>query len=264
MYKGQKSVRGGIEDFLCPFTDMYLTCGPNESQTHMGIMAYDVRGVEKGVRYPYYAPVTSKCIKTYPQSGQVMWQSVYDVRCSNGYIGKVTYMTVHDDSMNAYHGLVVPQGNQLGNMGNMGNSSGVHCHIECSQSGDTSWFKNRYGNYMFNNEVDPENVWFMDNTNILNGIGAWKYLKDVPVSDAKFINLPPEIEERYIYDVNTKKRLDYTLKPKKFGGLTYQILEFVDNKYYAKIQTHDYGEVLVRITDKTPITNIPTYEHGNY
>ena len=24
MYKGQKSIRAGIEDFLCPFTDMYI------------------------------------------------------------------------------------------------------------------------------------------------------------------------------------------------------------------------------------------------
>ena len=183
MYKGQKSIRGGIEDFMCPFTDFYLTCGPNESKYHMGIMAIDVRGAERGVCYPYYAPVTSKCIRTYPESGQVMWQSVNDVRCSNGYVGKVTYMTVHDDTMDAYPGLVVPQGNQLGNMGTKGNADGVHCHIECSQSDDTSWFKNGYGNYMFNHEVDPEDVFFMDNTNIINGLGAWKYLKDVPVGE---------------------------------------------------------------------------------
>lgn len=264
MFKGQKSVRGGIEDFLCPFTDFYLTCGPNESKYHMGIMAIDVRGAESGVRYPYYAPVTSKCIRTYPESGQVMWQSVNDVRCSNGYVGKVTYMTVHDDTMDAYKNLIVPQGNQLGNMGTKGNASGVHCHIECSQSDDTSWFKNSYGNYMFNYEVDPEDVFFMDNTNIINGIGNWKYLSNVPVSDAKFINLPPSIEERNIYDVNTKNKLDYSLKPAKFGGLTYQVLEFIDDRYYAKIQTNDYGEVLVRVTDKTPITDTPQYEHGNY
>lgn len=262
MYKGQKSVRGGIEDFLCPFTDMYLTCGPNESQTHMGIMAYDVRGAEKGVRYPYYVPATVKCIRTYPESGQVMWQTVNNVRCSNGYIGKVTFMTVHDDTMNAYPGMILPQGDgQLGNMGNKGNSSGVHCHIECSQSADTTWFKNRYGNYMFNNEVDPEDVWFMDNTNILNGIGAWKYLKDVPVSDDKFINIPPSIEERNIYKVDTKEQFA-TIKPAKFGGLTYKI--YNRNGEFAEIETCDYGRCLVKVTDMTPITDSPKYEHGNY
>ena len=184
MYKGQKSVRNSIEDFMCPFTDFYLTCGPNESKYHMGTMAIDVRGAETGVRYAYYSPATVKCIRTYPESGQVMWQTVNNVRCSNGYIGKVTFMTVHDDTMDAYPGLVVPQGNQLGNMGTKGNAFGVHCHIECSQSADTSWIKNGYGNWCFRTEVDPEDVFFMDNTNILNGIGNWKYLKDVPVGEA--------------------------------------------------------------------------------
>lgn len=184
MRKGQKSVRAGIEDFLCPFTDFYLTCGPNESEFHMGTMAIDVRGANVGVRYPYYAPADVKCIKTYPSTGQAMWQTINNVRCSNGYIGKVTFMTVHDDTFDAYPGLVVPQGNQLGNMGTRGNATGVHCHIECSQSADTSWVKNKYDNWCFKTEVDPEDVFFMDWTNILNGIGNWKYIKDVPAGEA--------------------------------------------------------------------------------
>ena len=179
MYKGQKSIRNGIEDFLCPFTDMYMTCGPNESKFHMGTMAIDVRGEEPGVCYAYYAPATVKCIRTYPESGQVMWQTIDRVRCSNGYIGKVTFMTCHDNTMDAVPNLVVPQGMQLGNMGTKGNATGVHCHIECSQSDSTNWTRNYFGNYCFDSEVDPENVFFMDETNILNGIGAWKYLKDV-------------------------------------------------------------------------------------
>lgn len=80
----------------------------------------------------------------------------------------------------------------------------------------------------------------------------------------KYINLPPSIEERNIYNKDTKQRLDKTLKPKKFGGLSYKVYSFVDNKYYAEIQTVDYGRVLVRVTDMTPITNAPEYSHGNY
>lgn len=185
MLKGQTSVIDGIESFLCPFTDVFITQGPNESYSHKGIMAWDVRGTKAGIKYPYYAPATSKCIKTYPDSGQVMWQTVNNVRCSNGYIGKVTYMTCHDDTMDAKPGQIVNQGSQLGNMGKKGNATGVHCHIEFSQSADTTWKKNSYGNYMFNNEVDPENVCFMDNTNIISGSGNWKYLKDVPVDEPK-------------------------------------------------------------------------------
>lgn len=195
MKKGQKSVRGGIEDFLCPFTDLFITQGPNESYSHKGIMAWDVRGAKAGVKSPYYAGATSKCIKTYPESGQVMWQTTGKVRCPNGYIGIVTYMTCHDDSMDAKPGLVVPQGNQLGNMGKKGNATGVHCHIEFTQSSDTTWKKNSHGNYMFNNEVDPEDIFFMDSTNILNGVGNWRYLKDVPVDEPKKEEPKPVVDE---------------------------------------------------------------------
>ena len=70
------------------------------------------------------------------------------------------------------------------------------------------------------------------------------------------------------YIVNRKKLFSkknkQTLKVKKFGGLTYKILSFVDDGYYAEIQTVDFGKVLVRVTDATPITNVPMYEHGNY
>ena len=73
MIKGQKSVRGGIEDFLCPFTDMYITQGSMTNGSHKGIYANDVRGIQPGVRYPYYAPCTCKCVKIYPSSGQAMY-----------------------------------------------------------------------------------------------------------------------------------------------------------------------------------------------
>ena len=182
MYKGQKSIRGGIEDFLCPFTDMYITQGSNGSFSHKGIFANDVRGKVAGIRYPYYSPCTVKCLKTYPESGQVMWQSLKKVRFSNGRIDYATFMTAHDDSMNATIGQIVAQGEQLGNMGSKGNTTGVHCHIEVSQSKDTSWTKNSYGYYHFNNEYDLDDCYFTDYTNIIYGMGGnWKTTGEVPV-----------------------------------------------------------------------------------
>lgn len=261
MIKGQKSVRGNIEDFLCPFTDMYITQGSNMKPSHMGIMANDVRGLQSGIRYSYYAPCTCKCLKTYSESGQVMWQSVNKVRFANGRIDYATFMTVHDDTMDAYAGLVVQQGNQLGNMGTKGNATGVHCHIEISQSADTSWTKNSYGVWHFNNEYDLDDCYFVNNTNILNGMGGnWKTTNDVPVSLDKFINIPEWIEERNIYDSN--KNQFATIKPAKFGGLSYKVFN-IDGEF-AEIETYDYGRCYVKITDSTTITDSPTYDHGNY
>ena len=55
-------------------------------------------------------------------------------------------------------------------------------HSKISQSADTSWFQNKYGNYMFNNEYDTDDCYFVDNTNIINGMGGnWRTTNDVPV-----------------------------------------------------------------------------------
>ena len=62
MIKYQTSRRAGIQDFLCPFTDMYITQGANGAFSHKGTMANDVRGRDVGVRYPYYAPCDVKCM----------------------------------------------------------------------------------------------------------------------------------------------------------------------------------------------------------
>ena len=210
MYKGQTSVRGGIEDFLCPFTDMYITQGSHMYPTHMGIMANDVRGSEPGITYPYYAPCTVRCMKVYSESGQSMWQSVNNVRCANGYIGKVTFMIAHDDTQDCYVGQVVKQGIQLGNMGTKGYATGVHCHIQTEQGDDISWYKNSYGVYQFNNEVDLDDMYFVDNTNIINGMGGnWKVTSDVPVGEevdqilhvGSYVEIPGRFE---VIDVNTK------------------------------------------------------------
>lgn len=211
MKKGQKSVRGGIEDFLCPFTDMYITQGSGGSFSHKGTMANDVRGTQSGVKYPYYAPCTCKCVKAYPESGQAMWQSTNKVRFANGRIDYATFMTAHDDSFDAnkYIGVTIPQGNKIGNMGKKGNATGVHCHIEISQSKTTSWSKNKYGIYCFPNEYDTDACYFMDGTNIINGMGgSWKYLKDVPVEEPKKEEPKPVVDEDKVKIAELQKRID--------------------------------------------------------
>lgn len=184
MIKGEKSVRGGIEDFLCPFESMYITQGSNGSYSHQGIMANDVRGDNVGERYPYYAPCSIECKRIYPDSGQSMWKSINKVRFANGRIDYATIMIAHDNSQDCYVGKIVEQGNQLGNMGDKGNATGVHCHIQISQSDDESWYKNEYGVYQFNNEYDLDDCYFVDNTRILNGMGGnWKITSDVKVDE---------------------------------------------------------------------------------
>ena len=263
MQKGQKSVRGGIQDFLCPFTDMYITQGSGGSYSHAGTMANDVRGLEPGVRYPYYAPCDCKLIWRDLSTGEGMWQSIDKVRFANGNIDYATFITVHDNTFDAVVGQIVAQGEQLGNMGDKGNATGVHCHIEIAQHNYSiaNWHQNQYGIWTFPNETDTDDCYFVDNTNIIYGMGgSWKTTNDVPVASNKYINIPEWIEERNIYDMN--KNQFATIKPAKFGGLSYKVYS-IDGEF-AEIETVDYGRCYVKITDSTPITDAPQYEHGNY
>ena len=276
MKKGQKSKRNGIEDFLCPFTDMYITQGSNSRPSHMGIMANDVRGKQAGVRYPYYAPCTCKCLRTYPSSGQAMWQSTAKVRFANGRVDYATFMTVHDNTFDAKVGMVVPQGNQLGNMGTKGNATGVHCHIEVSQSANTSWTKNKYGVWHFQNEYDLDDCYFVDNTNILNGMGGhWRKTSQVPVAKPtpantkNYVNLPANVDKWNVYKLSAtpvKKNAIGSLNPKKYGGLSYYVYRYLDNKATAEIQTSKYGRVKIYIKGTPAKITIDkhTYNKGSF
>ena len=191
MKKNQTSIRNGIQDFLCPFTDMNITQGSNYG-THTGTMANDVASGTEGYKAPYYAPCDCKLIWSDPTNGQGMWQSLNKVRFANGNIAYATFVTAHDNTFDAVVGQVVKQGQQLGNMGdkagNGGKTTGVHCHIEIAQNKYTisNWQKNSQGIYCFPKEYDTDACYFMDGTNILEGMGgSWKYLKDVPVDEPK-------------------------------------------------------------------------------
>ena len=184
MRKNDKSVRGGIEDFLCPFEDMYITQGSNGKYSHRGTMANDVRGKEVGKRYLIYAPCDIVCLKLYPSSGQAMFQSKRKVRFANGRIDYATFMVAHDNTMDCYVGQEFKQGESFFQMGDKGFATGIHTHIQISQSSDIAWYKNEYGIYKFHNEYDTDDCYFVDNTNILNGMGGnWKLTKDVPVEE---------------------------------------------------------------------------------
>ena len=85
----------------------------------------------------------------------------------------------------------------------------------------------------------------------------------IQLDDIKlYVNIPSWIEERNIYDLN--KRKIGTLKPKKFGGLTYFLYDIIteDTDCYGVIETRDFGKCLVMITLATTLTNKPMYEKG--
>ena len=232
MKKGDKSRRGGIQDFLAPFESMYITQGSNMG-THRGTMANDVRGAYPGVKYPYFAPCDCKLIWYDKSNGQGMWQSTEKVRFSNGNISWATFVTAHDESFDADKtmGKTIPQGHQLGNMGAKHNGStqatGVHCHIEIAQHKYTirDWKKNEYGIYCFPDETDTDGCYFVDNTNIIYGMGGdWKYLSQVPVVEEKdqILEKGSKVKFDGVFKVDIIKRGTNLFGNTKLTGVSYR------------------------------------------
>lgn len=185
MKKGQKSKTGNYENVLCPFTYMNMTQDANGKFSHQGSTALDLIGSKSGKREAYYAPVKVKCVNVDKKYAFVWWQSVNKVRYADQTIDYVTFMCGHDDSINAYKGMILEQGIQLGNMGKGGNATGVHCHIEVGRGKQTTWKKNKQGVWCIPKAVKFENVFFMDNTTIKNCKKSWKYLKSIPKEKPK-------------------------------------------------------------------------------
>lgn len=254
MYKGQKSVRGGIQDFLCPFTDMYITQGSNMG-THRGTMANDVRGSYAGVKYPYYAPCDCKLIWRDVSNGQGMWQSLEKVRFANGNIDYATFVTAHDETFDAQIGQVVRQGEQLGNMGSKAGggaiSTGVHCHIEIAQHkyDISNWKKNGYGIYCFPNETDTDDCYFVDNTNIIYGMGGnWKYLSQIPVNNQgeladQILHVGSKVRFDGVFKADIIKRGTNWFGNTKLTGVSYNTYYNERAKDYHWIPLDDWKEV---------------------
>lgn len=183
MKKGQKSVMANYQNILCPFTYMYVTQNANGNFSHQKSTALDIRGEKVGVKYSYYAPVKVKCVNIDKTYAFVWWQSVNKVRFADGTIDYATFLCGHDESINAYKGMIIDQGVQMGNMGKGGNATGVHCHIEVGRGKQMTWKKNTQGVWCIPNQVNFEKVFFMDNTIIKNCNKNWKYIKDIKLTN---------------------------------------------------------------------------------
>lgn len=173
----------GYEYFMCPFTKMYISQGSRQ-WSHSGVMANDVTNGD-GYKAAYYAPCSCRCEAVYPKSGQAVWVSTNKVHFANGSINYAVFVTAHDDSFNAYVGMTIPQGSQIGNMGVKGIGTGVHCHFQVGVGYPNTWgiVKGyftldgiRYPVYGFQYEpYDLDDCYFVNDTVILNGAGGnWK------------------------------------------------------------------------------------------
>lgn len=86
------------------------------------------------------------------------------------------------------------------------------------------------------------------NGKYIRGYAVPKYLVKTVTPKKEYLNLHPTSANRTVY--NTKYVKVGTLNPKKYKGLSYEILGYSKDKRYVKIKTSYYGNVLICIDKK--------------
>ncbi len=146
-------------------------------------------------RSEFLAPFDLIVKRIYTAGTNSVWlQSKDKVKLANGKESFVTVMVLHvvDADLKKYKvGQIVKQGTVMFKEGNDGAPKGYHFHIECaacefSKLGNNGWKKNSKGAWVIsNNQIAPEEVFFIDKsiTKIKESKGL--KFKDLPVEESK-------------------------------------------------------------------------------
>lgn len=260
-----------MEKAVLNVKELKVTQGMNGSYSHKGDLAIDIGSACSYLK----APFTGKVKRIYANCNGVWLESIDKVKYADGTEDYMTVMTLHDnDVSNLKVGQIVKQGQIYYQPGTKGKVTGSHIHIAVGKGKFTGngWTKNSYGNWCINKQYDITKALFV-HTDVkqTSPMYDWKETSDYLYNNTKYLNLEPSVTAWTTYKTNKYYQpLRLTdvagkVKPKKFGGLTYKILEDMGN-YHFKIRTDSYGIVYISGNPRydCTITDKPLYENGNY
>ena len=192
MKADQKLEKDGHEVCLFPMETMNITQWSSPSEySHCCGHPFD-NAISGQVSVPVYAPFSCHLVHTYPSGNTRVYQSDNEVWTPSG-LKKVVVSFTHDP--NPPTETRYKQGDLIYHTGTAGMATGDHCHIDQSftlNAGLVSYgIVCSYGNecYALSGSELPNNVFYVNDTNILNGYGQqWKTFDggDVPTPEPTY------------------------------------------------------------------------------
>lgn len=192
MKAGQKLVHDGHEVCLFPMETMNITQWSSPSSySHCCGHPFD-NAISGQVSVPVYAPFSCHLVHTYPSGNTRVYQSDNEVWTPIG-LKNVTVSFTHDP--NSPTETRYKQGDLIYHTGTAGMATGDHVHIDQSftiGAGLVSYgIVCSYGNecYALSGSELPNNVFYVNDTNIVNGYGKeWKTFDggDVPTPEPTY------------------------------------------------------------------------------
>lgn len=149
-----------------------ISQGADGNFSHKGDKAIDITGVKN-----FKAPFTGTIKKILSNDNEVWLESHEKVLYADGTIDYMTILTLHDnDISNLYVGKVIKQGEVYYSEGTKGNATGDHIHLAVGKGKfeGSGWFKNSYGYWCINNQIDVyKGLFLYDKVKVVNGLYNW-------------------------------------------------------------------------------------------
>lgn len=147
--------------------------------SHKGDDALDLVGKDSGID-SLKAPFTGIVKRIYESANAVWLESIDKVKYADGTVDYMTVLTMHDnDVSNLKVGDVVKQGTVYYDEGTRGYATGNHIHLAVGKGKFTGngWYKNEYGYWCINNQIDVyKGLFLLDTTNVINS-GGYNWVK---------------------------------------------------------------------------------------
>ena len=188
MIAGQTMKRGNTEVCLFPLSYMYITQGEGGSYSHQGILAMDFVG--ETTEFPYYAPVSCKCVATLADNNERIFTSLEPVYLPDGTTSTITWVQAHDNNPIASLNQTFNQGELIGHTGTYGQVIGDHVHLNFARGEYDGW-EYISGNAQLKNSIHIYNTCFVNNTDLVEPLNYnWKeYYSPIPIGyDKKGFN----------------------------------------------------------------------------
>lgn len=177
--KQQLKTKAGVEVPLYPLIAMRITQGVNGTYSHKLSMNIDDTGAPRHLDSAY-APSKLKIVKLGGTTHEVIAWSVNKVLWADGSLDYYTIRTLHDNDISDLKiGQIVEQGNpyvQEGGAGANGPTTyAIHMHINVARGHTTQLVKQTGGAYELKGSVKPQDLFFVNDTQIIDGEGyTWK------------------------------------------------------------------------------------------
>lgn len=246
-----------------PMKYVNVTQVPNNNFSHKGsISAWDNAGKDAGIDGAF-APFDCKVVWKDTGSAKtgVLVQNTDFVECADGLIREpntIKALFWHDNDISDLKiGQTIKQNAIFYQEGTAGHATGNHVHFNVGvgkYDGKYPLVENEFGVWEIKGEIDPTKIFFIDDNHIITKLNGMKFIKHTehvdtsPVQPKKrYLYLDKSVVSWRVYPLDKPAKIGNelgSLAPKKFGGLTYEIVEDLGSSLYV-ITTATWGKVKI-------------------